>query len=133
MLLLIKVVHTLHQLFSASLPHTPSAYTDATQKQYTHHSNHRIHIGYHDNLTDRPKTVQEDTACTRLDCCRHLHTLCLHNLCPQRWGPDSGFWESQPSLLPPGWLCSSQKRGTSSLILAQRHTHKQTHYSHLDL
>ena len=25
---------------------------------------------------------QEDTACMRLECCRHLHKLCLHNLCP---------------------------------------------------
>ena len=30
---------------------------------------------------------QEDTACTRLECCRHLHKLCLHNPCSQRWGP----------------------------------------------
>ena len=29
------------------------------KQQYTYHShsNHRIHIGYHDNLTDRPKTI----------------------------------------------------------------------------
>ena len=27
-----------------------------------------------------------------LECCRHLHTLYLHNLCPQRWGPDSVFF-----------------------------------------
>ena len=39
---------------SPSRPHTLSAYTHATHKQpYTHHShsNHRINIGYHDNLT----------------------------------------------------------------------------------
>ena len=40
--------------------------------------------------------VQEDTACTRLDCCRHMHKLCLHN-------PDSVFWASRPSL-PAAWL-----------------------------
>ena len=28
----------------------------------------------------------KDTACTRLDCCRHQHKLCLHNPIPQRWG-----------------------------------------------
>ena len=40
---------------------------------------------------DRRKGVQKDTACTRLDCCRHLHKLCLYNTLPQRWGPDSVF------------------------------------------
>ena len=33
--------------------------------------------------------VQEDTACTRLDSCRHLHKLCLHNPCPRDGGPIS--------------------------------------------
>ena len=28
--------------------------------------------------------VQEDTACTGLNCCRHPHKLCLHNSCPQK-------------------------------------------------
>ena len=42
---------------SPSHHHTLSVCTHATQTQYTHHShiNHRIHIGYHDTLTDRPK------------------------------------------------------------------------------
>ena len=39
---------------------TLSQYTYMQPKQqYTYHShrNHRIHIGFHDNLTDRPKTT----------------------------------------------------------------------------
>ena len=35
-------------------------------------------------LYDVSMLFQEDTSCTRLDCCRHLHKLCLHNPCPQR-------------------------------------------------
>ena len=40
--------------------HSLSRHTCMQHKQqYTHHShnNHRIHIGYYDNLTDRPKTT----------------------------------------------------------------------------
>ena len=46
--------------------------------------------------------VQKDTACTRLDCCRHLHKLCLHNPCPQKWGPNSVFRSIRQSL-PAAW------------------------------
>ena len=46
---------------------------------------------------------QEDTAYTKLEYCRHLHNLCLHNCCPQRWGPDSILWASRPSI-PAAWL-----------------------------
>ena len=49
---------------------------------------------------------------------RYLHKLCPHN--PHQ--PESGVWTSQPSLHS-GWLALlSQKRGTSSQILARRHT-----------
>ena len=50
----------------------------------------------YDDIADDCVKVQEDTACTRLDCCRHLHKLCLHN-------PDYVFWASRPSL-PAAWL-----------------------------
>ena len=69
---------------------------------------------------------QKDTSCLRLECCRHLHKLCLHNFCLHRWGPDSVFWQAGRRSLPHGWLCSSQKRGTSSKILAPRHTQTNT-------
>ena len=59
---------------------------------------------------------------------QHLHKSCLHNLFPHRWWPDSVFLGKPPVA---GCLCSSQKRGTSSQILARRHT--QTHSSHMEL
>ena len=40
--------------------------------------------------------------------------------CPQRWGPDSIYGQPGRRSLH-GWLFSSQKRGTSSQILARRH------------
>ena len=52
---------------------------------------------------DYRRIFHEDTACTRLECCRNLHKLCLHNPCPQRWGPDSVLWASPPAL-PSAWL-----------------------------
>ena len=67
-------------------------------------------------------SVQEGTACTMLDCCRNLRKSCLHNPCPQRWGPIPFFGQADRRSLPPGCLCSSQKWGTSSHILARRHT-----------
>ena len=54
--------------------------------------------------------VQEDTACTRLDCCRNMHKSCLHNPCPQRWAPDSVFWASLQSLLA-AWLAPHKSGG----------------------
>ena len=77
------------------------------------------HHPSNDNGADHLTLFQEDTACTRLEYCRDLHKLCLHNLCPQRWGPIPFFGRRS---LPPGWLFSSQKRGTSSQILARPHT-----------
>ena len=56
-----------------------------------------------DHMEEAYSRVQEDTACTRLDCCRHLHKLCLHNPCPQKWGPIPFFGESRLSL-PAAWL-----------------------------
>ena len=47
--------------------------------------------------------VQEYTACTRLDCCKHLHKLCLHNPCHHGWGPDSVSLAIRRSL-PAAWL-----------------------------
>ena len=43
-------------------------------------------IVYNDTAEDCVK-LQEDTTCTRLDCFRHLHKLCLHNPCPRYGGP----------------------------------------------
>ena len=37
------------------------------------------------------------------------------------------FGQAGRRSLPPGWLCSSQKRGTSSQILARRHTLQACH------
>ena len=43
--------------------------------------------------------------------------------CPQRWGSRFPFFgQAGRHSLPHGWLCSSQKRGTSSQILVRRHT-----------
>ena len=44
----------------------------------------------------------EGTTCTRLECCRHLHKLCLHNPCSQRWGPIR--FGGKPPSLPTSWL-----------------------------
>ena len=45
---------------------------------------------------------------------------------PAEMGARFRFWLAVRRSLPPGWLCSSQKRGTSSQILAQRHTQTNT-------
>ena len=70
--------------------------------------------------------VQEDTACTRLDCCRHRHKLCLHNPNPRDGARFRLFGQVVRFSLPPGWLRSTQKRGTFSQILARRHTQTNT-------
>ena len=72
---------------------------------------------------DEIVSFQKDTACTRLEYCRHLLKVCLHNPCYQRWGPDSVFGKAGCRSLPPGWFSTSQKQGTSSQILARRHKH----------
>ena len=64
------------------------------------------------------KKTQPARGWTAADIC----TNCVHNPCPHIWGPVSVFW----SCLPPGWFCSSQKRGTSSQILLRRHTQTNT-------
>ena len=54
------LIHPPHQHCRKHRTFTLSQQTHIQYKlQYTHHShsNHRIHIGYHDNLTDRPKTT----------------------------------------------------------------------------
>ena len=76
-----------------------------------------------DGKGDECREVHEDTASTRLGCCRHLHKLCLHNPCPQKF---HFLGQAGRFSLPPGWLCSSQKRGTSSQILSRRHTQTKT-------
>ena len=40
-----------------------------------------------------------DISCTVLDCCKALHNLFQHFLCPHKWGPDSIFYE--PDDCPP--------------------------------
>ena len=68
---------------------------------------------------DHMVEVQEDTACTRLDCCRN----CVYTIpAPRDGGPIPFFGQAGRRSLPPGWLCSSQKRGTSSQTLVQQHT-----------
>ena len=79
------------------------------------------------DATDKGEIVfKKDTACTRLECCRHLHKLCLHNPCPV--GKFPFFGQAGRRSMPPGWLRTLQRRGMSSQILARRH--KQTHSSH---
>ena len=56
-----------------------------------------------DTSDDHMVEVQENTTCTKLDCRRYLHKLCLHNPFPQRWGPIPFFGASRPSL-PTAWL-----------------------------
>ena len=51
-------------------------------------------------------------------------TLCQHNPDPRDGNPIPFFGQAGRHSLPHGWLCSSQKRGTSSQILARRHTQK---------
>ena len=62
----LHLIHAPHQHFRQPHTITLSQQTHMQRKQqYTHHShcNHRIHIGYDDNLTDRPKTTTDtDTA-----------------------------------------------------------------------
>ena len=75
--------------------------------------------------------VQEDTACTRLDCCRHLHKIVSTQSLPPEMGARFIFFgQACRRFLSPGWLCSSQKRGTSSPILARRHTQTLTSHHH---
>ena len=77
--------------------------------------------------------VQEDTACMRLDCCRHLHKSCLHNPFPQRWGPDSVFL-GKPAVAPCRLADSApHKSGGRPVKSWPDDTHRQTHSSHLDL
>ena len=61
-------------------------------------------------------------------------TNCAYKIpAPRDGDPIPFFGQAGRRYLPPGWLCSSQKRGTTSQILARRHTHKQTHSSYLDV
>ena len=71
---------------------------------------------------------QEDTACTSLECYRHMYTLCLLNPSPRDGSPIPFFLgQAGCRALLPGWLCSSQKRVASSQILSRRpHTNKHT-------
>ena len=49
-----------------------------------------------DAYNDKWLPFQEDTTCTRLECCRHLHKLCLHN--PRDGGPIRFF--GKPAVAP---------------------------------
>ena len=69
---------------------------------------------------------QKDTACTRLECYRQLYKLCQHNPAPRYEGPNLIFGQAGRRSLSHGWLCTSQKRGTSSQILARRYTQINT-------
>ena len=97
-------------------------------KQYIHNTKMKVETCMRDTMV-----VPEDTACTRLDCCRHLHKLCLHNPCPQRWRPDSIFWGK--TAVAPCRLAgsASHKSGGRRVKSWPDDTHKQTQSSHLDL
>ena len=51
--------------------------------------------GWFDDMTTIIMTIciefQKGTTCMMLECCRHLHKLCIHNPCTQRWGTDSVY------------------------------------------
>ena len=51
--------------------------------------------------------VQNDTSCTKYDCCKQLHKLCQHYPCPTKMGNRFIFGRAGRRSLPPGWLCSS--------------------------
>ena len=54
-------------------------------------------------------------------------TNCVYTFpAPSDGGPILIFGQAGRCSLSPGWLCSSQKRGTSSQILARPHTQKNT-------
>ena len=54
-------------------------------------------------------------------------TNCVYTIpAPRDGGPIPFFEQAGRRSLPHGWLCSSQKRGTSSQILAQRYTQTNT-------
>ena len=68
---------------------------------------------------------QEDTACTRLECCRDLYKWCLQNPCLQRWGPDSIiFGQTRRRSLPP--LLLTKVRDVESNPGPTTHTNKYT-------
>ena len=54
-------------------------------------------------------------------------TNCVYTIpVPRVGGPIPFFGQAGRRSLPPGWLCSSQKRSTSSQIMARRHTQTNT-------
>ena len=54
-------------------------------------------------------------------------TNCVYTIpVPRGGGPIPIFGQAGRRSLQPGWLCSSQKRGTSSYILVQPHTQTNT-------
>ena len=61
---------------------------------------------------------QKDTACTSWNAA----DICTNCVYTAPAPIESVFWQTGRRSLPPGLLCSSQKRGTSSQILARRHT-----------
>ena len=69
--------------------------------------------------------VQKHTACTRLDCCVHLHTLCLYNPAPRIRGPI-------PSLLAT-WMALLPTKAGDVEINPGPTTHTSTHSSNLDM
>ena len=49
---------------------------------------------------DHMVEFQTDTACTRLECYRHLYKLCQHNPTPRDGGPDSVFGQAGRRSMP---------------------------------
>ena len=80
-----------------------------------------------DASDDHMVEVQEDAACTRLDCCRNMHKSCLHNPCPIPF-----FVQGD---VAPCRLTGSapHKIGGRQVKSWPDDTHRQTHSSHLDL
>ena len=76
------------------------------------------------NTADMMQCTLLARACTRLiECC----TNCIYKIpAPRHGGQILFFGHAGRRSLPPGWLCSSQKWGTSSQIMARPHTQTNT-------
>ena len=71
----------------------------------------------------RSKKTQPARGWTAEDICTNrVYTIPA----PNDGGPIPFFGQTGRRSLPPGWLCSSQKRGTSSQIMARRHIQTNT-------
>ena len=67
---------------------------------------------------------QKDTSCTRLECCTHLHILCLHNPCLAGSGLTTHTNKDTPVI----WICDLCHKQINKKQTSIRCNH--THYTH---